>query len=349
MIYFSNNLQGTLESLLSPGRFDAVFALTDNNTKSLAMDVLSRWVKESNYITIPSGDENKTLETATAVWQQLIDNNATRKSCLINLGGGVVSDLGGFCAATYMRGIACINIPTSLLAMVDASVGAKNGINMGGMKNYIGTFTDPIAVIINSDFLQSLDKEHLINGWAEVLKHAIIGGSELWNQTASLTSIEDKTRWNALIASNIDLKKRIVDTDLHESGLRKVLNLGHTLGHALETWFIKQNLHLDHGRAVAAGILIESAIAAEIHILKPNIFEEIRTRIDSVFERIPLQSKDFPAIVELLKKDKKNAFGKINMSLPCDIGTVQFDIPVELEIIQNALENYAKPKGSPAI
>ncbi len=349
MIHFSNNIQDALDSLLIPGRYDAVFALTDSNTKPLGKDALARWVPDAHFITIPTGDESKTLNIATQVWNHLIEHNATRKSCLINVGGGVVSDLGGFCAATYMRGIAFINIPTSLLAMVDASVGAKNGINMGSMKNYVGTFTDPLAVIIHSHFLKTLEPHHMINGWAEVIKHAIIGGGELWKMTKTIPPIEDERRWNDLIEANIQIKKNIVETDMHEAGLRKVLNLGHTVGHAIESWHLMKGKHIEHGQAVAAGIRIESAIAVDIHVLSQQTYAEIESRIDAVFERISMNKEDFSIIIDFLRKDKKNAFGKINMSLPCDIGTVQFDIPVELDIVQHALLNYAITAGSTSI
>ncbi len=340
MIIFAENIRQSLASWLQNTNYDAVFVLVDSNTRKHCLPLIAEFFDSKNIIEIPAGEENKNLRSAEIVWSSLAAAGASRQSVLINLGGGIVTDLGGFCASVYQRGIDFIHIPTSLMAMVDAAIGGKTGIDFRELKNYIGTFQLPKNLIICPEFLQSLPKPELLNGWAEMLKHAILAGNNLWNETIQMEAEIEIEALNKLIPANIEFKNRIVNEDPNEKGLRKILNFGHTLGHAIETMKLQQNQALKHGLCIGAGMQIEILIALNKGLLTEPVFHQIQTQLNRFFSNIIITKNEIEALVANCKKDKKNAFGQIKMALPTQIGQMQFDIEVSESEITQALQQY---------
>lgn len=259
-VIITNNATEELENIISESKNDKFFILTDSNTNKNCLNMLhcSELIANAHIITIKADDTNKNIESTAHVWKELSDNGCTRHSCLINIGGGMVTDLGGFAASTFKRGIDFINIPTTLLSMVDASVGGKTGINFNGLKNEIGVFNDAKAVIIDTAFLKTLDQHNICSGYAEMLKHSLLKDYKMWVQhiNFNLYSPDFDPLLN-MIKESVEVKERIVSEDPHESGIRKALNLGHTAGHAFESYAMHTNRPILHGYAVAYGIICE--------------------------------------------------------------------------------------------
>ena len=231
---------------------DRLFVLTDTTTRELCWPLLEGFIgmRHAQHITIGATDTHKTLDTLSEVWQALGNGGATRHSCMVCLGGGMVSDLGGFAASTFKRGINYINIPTTLLSMVDASVGGKTGINFNGLKNEVGVFADPRFVIINTMFLRTLDMPNILSGYAEMIKHGLISDEKTWAELMNYDIAEpDFAKLQEMVGRSVAVKQRIVEEDPHEHGIRKALNLGHTIGHALESWALRQGAPILHGHA----------------------------------------------------------------------------------------------------
>jgi 3-dehydroquinate synthase len=283
---------------------------------------------------MPKGEDNKVLEICHQVWEAFTNYGIQRGDLVINLGGGVVTDMGGFIASLYKRGLKFINIPTSLLGMIDASVGGKTGVNLGAHKNQIGVFSFPEITICDPIFLKTLPEKQLVSGTAEMFKHAIINSEKHWND---LKSMNFKKLSSDVIYNSIQIKAEIVDTDPTEKGLRKVLNLGHTIGHAVEGFFIKDHTYT-HGECVAWGILVESAIANKQGLLNIKDFQEISDVIRAKFPRMTLEEESFDELIELMKNDKKNNSSKINFSLPSKIGLVLIDQQIDEVAIREALK-----------
>lgn len=282
-------------------------------------------LKDAEIIEIPVGEEAKSIEVCTHIWESLIARQISRKGLIINLGGGVVTDLGGFVAATYKRGIDFINIPTSLLAMVDAAIGGKTGINMGGLKNVVGSFKSAQMTCICPAFLSSLPETELLSGYAEMLKHAMIADSKLW------TTLNEINPGNAFelepyIEQCARIKDQIVKGDFEEMGERKLLNLGHTFGHAIEAYSHEIGEALPHGYCVAAGLLCESLLAFDLEICGAETLASIKK---SVLQNYPIdKTKNYPfeKLYGYMKNDKKNNQSKVLFALPQRIGTCRFDI-----------------------
>lgn len=330
-----------LEYWIDREKPDAIFALTDSNTFAIFQNYFQKWVPDSHVAIIPWGEQHKNLQSAGMIWDMLVEEGATRKSLLINFGGGIVTDLGGFAASTFMRGIRFINIPTSLLAMVDAAEGGKTGINYGHYKNYIGTFSSASEVFIDSTWLKHLPANEIVNGWAEVIKHAIISGNPLWEIIEKgIPEINNSAQWDEIIAMNIQIKSEIVAEDPIEKGKRKVLNLGHTIAHALEALFLSNTNYLSHGEAVAAGIAIEVHIASNKGLLNANEKSKILRTIHSVFSKVNIYKDNYPILLEYIRGDKKNHGGNILMTLPESIGKVVWDVAVSDSEISKALDQY---------
>ena len=336
-IVISRNLQEDLVLALSECEHDRLFVLTDTNTTEHCWPLIKDFLclKQAELLTIAAGDEHKTIDTANEVWQQLSQQGATRHSCLINLGGGMVTDLGGFVAGTFKRGINYINMPTSLLAMVDASTGGKTGVNLNGLKNEIGVFNHPSFVIIHTPFLQTLDHQNFLSGYAEMLKHGLIDSESLWAETLQLELTERSTeRIELLLLRNIEVKRRIVAADPKEQGLRKALNVGHTIGHALETF---TNYHTEdgllHGYAIAFGLIGELYLSA-IKCGFPT--DRLRQTVHFIRENYGQPSfscNDYDELLSLMQHDKKNISGIIHFTLLGDIGKVRLNqTATELEI-----------------
>lgn len=340
MIRFYNHIPDFLFQIDSEMKYDKLIVLTDSNTFPL-FSGLTTGIQSDQIIIIPEGEQHKNLTTAAMVWEQLALKKATRNSVLINFGGGVLCDLGGFVASTYMRGMRFVNIPTTLLCMVDASIGGKTGINLQGLKNYIGTFQPAYYVCISTPLLITLPREILVNGWAEVIKHGIISGNPLWNICNDGIADAKSMDWLSIVKLNLEVKSAVVEKDPNETELRKILNFGHTLGHALETAFLKNNSFISHGAAVAAGMQIESMIAAEQGMLSHSELEKIENCISKVFPKLNINAAWIPDLLEHIKADKKNESGKILLSLPSEIGDVKPNCAAGLSEIETALNRYA--------
>ncbi|MBT8195540.1 MAG: 3-dehydroquinate synthase [Bacteroidia bacterium] len=327
-------------SAFDTSAYSTIFCLVDENTEKHCLPVFKENFKgEFQIICIASGEENKTFETCTEIWRQLLSNGANRESLLINLGGGVICDTGGFVAGNFKRGISFVNIPTTLLAMVDAAIGGKTGVNVDSLKNQIGSFEFPEAVYVMPEFLNTLTEQELKQGYAEILKHALIADFDLW-QSLKSENVDFATDEN-LLAKSIRIKTSIVEEDPEEKEKRKLLNFGHTIGHAIESWSQNNSeAALSHGEAVSIGIIAESFLSYR----KSNIsFDELKEICDTVylyFNPVYLAEDKLGEIIELMQYDKKNKNDEINFTLLKNIGIGIIDQTASKELILESLEFY---------
>lgn len=344
---------GSLKSLakfLSANSFSQTFVLVDENTVKHCYPVVKKLLPKHSVIQIKSGEENKTLATCQTIWNKLTGANADRQTLLINLGGGVISDLGGFAAGCYKRGIKFINIPTTLLAMVDASVGAKTGVDLNGFKNQIGLFKEPEAVFVHTGFLKTLSDRELSAGFAEVIKHYLIADKKAFNEISKLFFPKKGKPYSirmmdldALVQKNIAIKAKIVAKDKFETGERKALNFGHTIGHAMETYFLNKGTKILHGEAVAIGILCEGMISRKSGLMSRDDYFSVMLIASRIFPDLPfLLKQSIPAILKLMKQDKKNASGKTLFTLLNQTGKFSINNSVPENIIIEALEYYSE-------
>lgn len=287
-------------------------------------------------IVLLPGENQKSTERLILLWEELFRSGLDRKSAVVNLGGGMVTDLGGMAAATFKRGLALYNIPTSLLGMVDASIGGKNGINLRSAKNQIGTVYLPRKILIDVNFLDSLPQNEKSSGFAEVIKHALIADRELWESLRKLSNIEDITSWTEIIKRAVEVKRKIVQSDPMENGLRKLLNFGHTAGHALEAHFDE----LSHGHAIACGMIVESLIARELGIMSEATFQEIFNYLKQLYSLPVIRKEDLNSLIWLARQDKKNELGKLNFSLVDQPGRGKIDQIVDEAVFLNALTRF---------
>jgi 3-dehydroquinate synthase len=333
------NLSAFLPGFLEKRKPSALFVLTDRNTRKHCLPFLKEYLpKTCTLIQIPAGEIHKNLETCKTVWETLTRKNADRKALLLNLGGGVVGDLGGFCASAYKRGIAFIQVPTSLLAMVDASLGGKTGIDFEGYKNQIGAFAMPETVWIYPPFLDSLPETELLSGFAEVIKHALIADSSAWHLLRKRELRQQN--WKELIPASLKVKQAIVEADPFEKGERKKLNAGHTLGHALESHLMNLGKPMPHGHCVAAGLVMEGRIAVEKGLLSDAELVQIEELIYAQFGAIEFSKKDIPAILRLCRQDKKNEGGQVLLSLVGPIGNCTIDVGATEAELKMGLRYY---------
>ncbi|MFY8068174.1 MAG: 3-dehydroquinate synthase [Flavobacterium sp.] len=344
-VYFDLEGYETLAELLIPSRYSKIFILVDENTSQYCLPhLLNNLVTEIKIeiIELEVGEIHKNIETCTEVWGALSELGGDRKSVLINLGGGVISDLGGFVACTFKRGIDFINIPTTLLSMVDASIGGKNGVDLGNLKNQIGIIREPKAVIVDTQFLNTLPQNEMRSGLAEMLKHGLIFDNKYWDKFKDLKDLHTDDL-NNLIHQSIQIKNTIVCEDLTENGIRKSLNFGHTLGHAIESYFLEKNAKttLLHGEAIAVGMILESYISKEKNLLTNEEYQEIKYIINDVFEKIEFTPFDIEKIIELLIFDKKNEFGKVKFALLDGIGKIKINQESDNTLIYNAFKDYS--------
>lgn len=327
-VIISKDLKQDIADVLGRIEHDRLFVLTDTTTLELCWPVVSNLpcLESAQMITIGDTDDNKTLDTLVHVWTALQQGGATRHSLLINLGGGMVTDLGGFAASTFKRGLAYINIPTTLLSQVDASVGGKTGINFGGLKNEIGVFNQAASVILSSDFLRTLDLGNLLSGYAEMLKHALISDEKSWAELLRFDLEElDYEQLGTLVAKSVAIKEGIVEQDPTEKGLRKALNLGHTAGHALESLAMEEGRTILHGYAVAYGLICELYLS----VVRCN-FPKDRLRQTVQFIRqhygcFDIDCKKYEHIYQLMTHDKKNMGDTINFTLLAGIGDIRIN------------------------
>lgn len=330
----------TLSQYLSDKNYSKVMVLVDQNTKKHCYESVKPLLPAHKVIQIKAGEENKNLETCSYIWEQMTENELDRHSLLVNLGGGVIGDMGGFCAATYKRGIDFIQIPTTLLSQVDASVGGKLGIDFQGFKNHLGVFTLPNAVLIDKEFLKSLPERELRSGFAEIIKHCLIQDATKWKEIRILDL--DQQNLGDLIQHSVEIKKKVVAADPTEKGLRKILNFGHTLGHAIETFFLdKGKKRLLHGEAIAAGMIAEAYIGFQKGMLNEDEMAQIEEFIYAVYGTVNIDSADFDTIIKLTQQDKKNRGKLVRASILKGIGDCAYDISLSKTDMKKALAYYS--------
>ena len=340
-IIISQDLLRDVAEAIARCPHDRIFVLTDTTTVELCWPIIKALpeFETAQMITIGATDEHKTLESLAFVWRSLQEGGASRHSLLINVGGGMVTDLGGFAASTFKRGLAYINIPTTLLSQVDASVGGKTGINFGGLKNEIGVFNCAQSVILSSEFLRSLDQQNLLSGYAEMLKHGLISDTESWKELLRFDLEEiDYGQLGSLVAKSVQVKERIVEEDPTEKGIRKALNLGHTVGHALESLALEREKPVLHGYAVAWGMICELYLSVIKCGFPKEKFRQTVQFIRANYGDFPLDCKQYDRLFEFMKHDKKNEAGIINFTLLADIGDIRINQQATKEEIFESLD-----------
>lgn len=341
-ITISENLREALAQAIADCPHDKLFTLADETTDRLCRPLADGTVgmDGAQGIVIGVGDTCKTLESLAHVWTELGRMGATRHSLIINIGGGMVTDLGGFAASTFKRGIRFINIPTSLLAMVDASVGGKTGINLNGLKNEVGVFSNADCVIIDTEFLRTMDTENLLSGYAEMLKHGLLNTREMWAELLAFDiSHPDLAQLRRMVAESVAVKERVVESDPTEQGLRKALNLGHTVGHAFESLALKRKPVL-HGYAVAYGLVCELYLSAAKEGFPADVLRQTVAFINENYGKMDISCDDYPQLIELMTHDKKNTSGNINFTLLGGIGDIRINRTATKEEICEALDFY---------
>lgn len=334
-VEITNDVKVNLKDFLEKKSYSSIALLCDENTYEQCLPRIIESLPEHWLIQIESGEENKNINTCQQIWQAFTEGNFDRNSLLINLGGGVIGDMGGFAASTFKRGIDFINIPTTLLAQVDASVGGKLGIDFMGFKNHIGLFKEPEVIIIDSVFFETLPAVEVRSGFAEVIKHGLIADRNYWESIADLDT--QNAKWDKIVEHSVEIKRKVVKEDPFESGLRKILNFGHTIGHGIESTYLEHpNGRLLHGEAIAKGMICEAFLATKKTGLSKNDLDIISNYLLKVFGHEKIDETLFENIIQLIYQDKKNTGKIINSSLLQSIGKCAVNIPIgEPDIIDS--------------
>jgi len=341
-VHFKEIGYSSLHDFIVFKNFKTVYVLVDENTHEHCLPILQQEIDVDvtfEIIEIESGEINKNIGTCISLWQALTDRGADRKSLLINIGGGVITDMGGFVASTYKRGIQFVNIPTTLLSMVDASVGGKTGVDLGVLKNQVGLFADPEMVIIDPLYLKTLSEKEVVSGMAEIIKYGLTYDTSLWNQFLE----EDKeVDLVGMIHRSIEIKNEVVLEDRLEANLRKILNYGHTIGHAVESHFLESDDKetLTHGQAIALGMITEAYLSHKLLNFPKEDLEIIKKTIVRIFGKVPVLTSDYDTVLNLMKHDKKNINGQVNFVLLEAMGTCKIDCKVSPELIIESLDYY---------
>ncbi|WP_435414984.1 3-dehydroquinate synthase [Polaribacter aestuariivivens] len=340
-VHFQEKAYESLSNLIVQKNYSTIFILVDENTfEHCYPKFISKLVTDKviEVIEIESGEINKNLETCTGVWNAITELGGDRKSLLITLGGGVITDLGGFVASCFKRGIDFVNIPTTLLSMVDASVGGKTGVDLGVLKNQIGLFANPEMVLVDTDYLTTVSEREIKSGTAEIIKYGITYDIKLFNQIKENKGLQIAD----LIFRSIEIKNEVVLQDPKEKNLRKILNFGHTLGHAIESFYLESEdkENLTHGEAIAIGMVCESYISSKLFGFEIKKVNEVKNVILSIYDKTTLLNEDFSSIIDLLKHDKKNVNGQVNFVLLNDFENHQLDCKVAEELIIESMEFY---------
>ena len=348
-VVISTNIAQALTTAVEEVKHDKLFLLMDETTHELCFPVVKDipCLSEAIPIIIGATDTHKTLDTLAKVWTELGNGGGTRHSLMVNLGGGMVTDLGGFAASTFKRGIKYINVPTTLLSMVDASVGGKTGFNFRGLKNEIGVFNNAASVILDTQFLKTLDQENILSGYAEMLKHGLISNEQMWAELMNYdVEAPDFGQLQRMVAESVAVKQRIVTEDPTEQGIRKALNLGHTAGHAFESLALKQSIIGDlqfpilHGYAVAYGLICELYLSALKTGFPTDKMHQTVSFIKAHYGKMTITCDDYPTLLELMTHDKKNTAGIINFTLLGGIGDIRINQTATQEEIYEALDFY---------
>lgn len=351
-VIITEDLAAGLPAVLSRLTYDKLFILTDTHTRESCFPRIKDIpeVQNARLITIQAGDTHKDLAQVAEIWNILSGEGASRNSLLINLGGGMITDLGGFAGATFKRGLQTVNIPTTLMASVDAAVGGKTGINFNGLKNEIGSFYPPKYVLIDCSFLQTLDRDNILSGYAEMIKHALISNKEHYNalmrfdlSEADLSPLT--SHLPPLVKSSVEIKEEIVRQDPKEHGIRKALNFGHTIGHAVESLSFRKGTPLLHGHAVAVGLVCELYLSYKQCRFPSDTLSQVTHYIKELYPPFYYDCKDYGTLYELMTHDKKNQSGIINFTLLSGIGEVNINQSVNKDLILESLDFYRESFG----
>lgn len=340
-VHFQEKGYKELSNLISTNNYSTIFILVDENTFELCYPKFIPNLetdKRIEVIEIESGEINKNLETCAGVWNAITELGGDRKSLVITLGGGVITDLGGFVASCFKRGIDFVNIPTTLLSMVDASVGGKTGVDLGVLKNQIGLFANPEMVIVDTNYLETVSEREIKSGTAEIIKYGITYDTKLFKEIKNNKGLDVSN----LIFRSIEIKNEVVLQDPKEQNLRKILNFGHTLGHAIESFYLESEdkENLTHGEAIAIGMICESYMSNKLLGFPLDKLKEVKEVILSIYNKTNLLKEDFSAIMELLKHDKKNVNGQVNFVLLEDFEAYKIDCKVPENLIVESMEFY---------
>ena len=333
-------VQESLLNFISSTNYSKVIVIADNNTKKHCYPLIKSVLPKHKLIEIVSGESNKTLQTCGKIWEAMTKEELDRHALVINVGGGVIGDMGGFCAAVYKRGIDFIQIPTTLLSQVDASVGGKLGIDFHGFKNHLGVFELPKSVLIDPVFLKTLSEREIRSGFAEIIKHCLIADGAKWNEI-SIRDFEEQN-WADLIAHSVKIKQEVVDKDPTEKGLRKILNFGHTLGHAVETQFLNKpaGKRLFHGEAIAVGMIMESYLSFKKGLIDKATLSKIEEFVFAIYGKVQIATEEIESILSLTRQDKKNKGNEIRFSLLTGIGSCGYDVAVSVPEMRKAIAYY---------
>lgn len=337
-IQYSNDPAHALTAFLRERRYSKLCVVTDEHTLEHCYPKIRATMPPHGVVTVPAGEEHKNLETCARLWQAFTDQALDRHAGVVVLGGGVLGDMAGFCAATFKRGIDFILLPTTLLSQVDASVGGKLGVDFNHLKNHIGVFQAPALTLIHTGFLATLPRAELRSGFAEVIKHALIADSEMWDELR--TTAFPNYNWEKLVAHSVEIKRKVVEEDPREKGLRKILNAGHTIGHAIETYLLSIGKRVLHGEAVAAGLITEAFLAVQKGLLEEKHQREINGYILQTFGKVSISVSDDEAIAALTVQDKKNSGNRILCVLLEGPGKARWDCEISLEEVKRALAFY---------
>jgi 3-dehydroquinate synthase len=337
-LVFANDPSIPLREFLQKKKYSRVSILTDENTMKHCYPLIAPGLPEHKTISIPSGEEHKSIATCVKIWDEMTKHSLDRHSVLIVLGGGVLGDMGGFCAATFKRGIDFILIPTTLLSQVDASIGGKLGVDFNHFKNHIGVFQTPALTVLHAGFLKTLSEREKRSGFAEIIKHCLISDKAMWDVVRSKSF--ERQDWDTLIRHSVSFKEKVVTEDPREKGLRKILNMGHTIGHAVETFLLNSGNKVLHGEAIAVGLITESWLSQQRGFISNEEFTQIKDFILSVFGKVEIAPKDFDAIASLTLQDKKNEGNKILSVLLDGVGKARWDCEITREEVKGALTIY---------
>lgn len=341
-VFFEDDL-ASLQEFIDQRNYSQILILVDRNTNDHCLPILQAALPELldyDIIEVDPGEENKNIDYCIGVWKTMLDFGADRKALMINLGGGVVTDMGGFAASTFKRGIDFIQIPTTLLAQVDASVGGKTGIDLDNVKNIIGTFTQPQAVFISSQFLNTLDQRQMNSGFAEVIKHGLIYDRELFAQVKDVETCLNGPL-DEIVYRSVEIKNKVITEDPTEQGLRKILNFGHTIGHAIEGYsLLHDETPLLHGEAIGIGMICEAYLSHKLNGLSAESLQEVVKVFDQLYPRYRFDKSIYIDLIALMKNDKKNESNRLGFALLREIGSCQYNIFVEEEAIYASLDYY---------
>jgi len=343
-VHFENKAYTALQNYLSENFHSKIFILVDTNTNKNCLPHFRKVFDNAidfEIIEINAGEESKNIETCVYLWRKLTDLGADRKSLLINLGGGVITDMGGFVASTFKRGIKFINIPTTLLSMVDASVGGKTGVDLGVLKNQVGLFSNPEMVLIDTHFLKTVSEREMRSGLAEIIKYGFTFDASIWDKIKSFKGLNYQLI-DDLVYHSIEIKNEVVLKDLKEQNLRKTLNFGHTIGHAIESYFLEKEdkKSLTHGEAIAIGMVIELYYSSKLFNFPMPYTEELKSFVIAFYGKVLIRKEDFIPILKLMQFDKKNVNGKVNFVLLNQMEQCEIDVQVTDNLLIEGLNYY---------